>query len=124
MFARRPRWPPPKQWALRNEDETPQPLDLFLVDVLANLFLELRLRFPRPVLVELVRHALAHTGNGHELRLGGGVEIERDEGVLREPRDFLRVHVLADLFLELRVGTPRTIFFELVCHALAGAGDQ
>src|SRR5688572_28789397 len=85
---------------LLNDHVAPEALHFLRVDVLPDLLLELRLGFPGAISLELVCHALAGTGDRHEVRYPRGVEVQRDERVLRQPRHFLRVDVLANLLLE------------------------
>src|SRR5262245_59493959 len=77
----------------------PEPRNFFGVDVLADLFLELFLRFPGTVLLELTHHLRRHAGNRQKVRVGCRVEIERDEDVLLQALQLARClsDVLADL---------------------------
>ena len=71
-----------------------------------------------------MRHALAGARNGQEIRGGRGVDVERNESVLREAGHFFRVHVLPDLFFKLRVRLPGAVLGKLARHPLAGAGHE
>src|SRR5262245_56927603 len=84
---------------LTNRDVPREPFDFLRVHILSNLAVELLHRLVRPVFLELVEHALAEIRDGEDIGIRCRVQVDWNEAVLREARDFLRVDVLPDVLL-------------------------
>src|SRR4029079_17894523 len=65
-----------------------EPRDFFFADVLSNLAAKLIDRLVRPVLFEFTEHPVAEPRNGEDVSVAGSVQIDWNEHVLFEAREF------------------------------------